>query len=311
MSTLEVHLLREGIVESVHRCQAFVCDHRGRVLSRSAGEEFPTFIRSALKPFQALAVLATGADQAFKMTDADLALMCSSHSGELVHVRRVFNLLWRMDLEPMQLSCPIPPGKASPLQHNCSGKHSGMLAACVQRGWAVEHYAERRHPVQKFVAETVGELLCMPAAELIQARDECGVPTYQLTLRQMAQLYAQLSAGQTAGLECLARAMVHVPSMVAGEGRFDTLLMELSKGSVVSKTGAEGVQCIGRMGEGMGLAVKVLDGADRAKGPLVIYLLRQLGWIDPLVADTLNDRFSVLNDRQRFEVVGELGSVYL
>lgn len=306
MSMLEVRLLREGIVESVHQCQAMVADHRGRVLSRSGGDERPTFIRSALKPFQALTVLSSGADQAFRMTQADLALLCSSHDGDRIHARRVFNLLWRMDLEPSRLTCPIPSGKTSPLEHNCSGKHSGMLATCLQRGWAVENYADRRHPVQQLITQTVADLLGLPPAEFVQARDDCGVPTCQFTLQQMAWLYAQLSSGKVAALECLARAMVREPVMVAGEDRFDTMLMELSQGAVVSKGGAEGVQCIGRMGEGMGLAVKVLDGADRAKAALVIYLLRQLGWIDPLVADTLGDRFAVLSPLQRLEVVGEL-----
>jgi len=309
MSDLKVHLLREGIVESVHTCEAVVTDHRGRVLSRSPGESLPTFMRSALKPFQALAVLSTGAAQAFQFGDADLALMCASHSGEMVHARRAFSMLWRLNLEPANLVCPIPPGKESPLQHNCSGKHVGMLAACLQRGFPVEHYAERRHPVQQLVAETLAELLAMPADEFVVARDDCGVPTYQFTLAQMAWLYAQLSAGRNPGLERLMRAMIREPRMVAGEGRFDTELMRLSEGAVVSKTGAEGVHCVGFVGQGLGLAVKVLDGGHRAKAPLVIHLLRELGWIDPSVADVLNDRFAALNPHQRLEVVGELEMV--
>jgi L-asparaginase len=306
MAALEVHLLREGILESVHRCEAVVSDHRGRVLSRNVGEDRATFMRSSMKPFQAFAVLNTGVAQAFDLGEADLALLCSSHAGEMIHARRVFGMLWRMGLDPTALSCPIPTGKDSPLQHNCSGKHSGMLAACLQQGWPTLDYADRRHPVQQLIANTVAELLSMPVDELILAKDDCGVPTFQLQLQQMAWLYAQLSEGNRPTLEILARAMVHEPKMVAGEGRFDTLLMEMSDGAVVSKAGAEGVQCIGRMGEGMGLAVKVLDGASRAKNPVVIHLLRQLGWIEPDVADTLNDRFGLLNPQQRLEVVGEL-----
>ncbi|MBC8122946.1 MAG: asparaginase [Gemmatimonadaceae bacterium] len=304
--SLEVHLLREGITESIHQCHAVISDHRGRVLSSSGTRLPPTFIRSALKPFQALAVLRAGADQAFRMGDADLAILCSSHSGETIHARRVFNLLWRLGLDPAYLSCPIPVGKNSPLQHNCSGKHAGMLAICRQQGWPVEKYADRRHPVQKLIAQTLAELLGMPADEFIPARDDCGVPTYQMQLSQMAWLYAQLSSGSQAALECLARAMVHEPVMVAGEDRFDTVLMQLSAGELVSKAGAEGIQCVGKMGEGMGLAVKVLDGANRAKYPVVIHLLRQLGWIDPMVAETLSEKFAVLGPYQRLEVVGEL-----
>ncbi|AGY60263.1 L-asparaginase II [Gloeobacter kilaueensis JS1] len=305
-----MRLLREGLVESVHYCEAVVVDRRGRVLAQGGSNHLPvTFIRSALKPFQALPVLRSGAHQAFGMDSADLALLCASHNGDLLHARRAFNLLWRMDLEPSALSCPVPEGKHSPLEHNCSGKHSGMLAVCRQRGWSIEHYAERRHPLQLLITQTLAELLGMPIDEFIQARDDCGVPTFQFSLQQMAWLYAQLASGQVAELECLARAMIHQPTMVAGEGKFDTVLMQLGAGQLVSKTGAEGVQCIGRMGEGMGLALKVYDGSSRAKYPLVIHLLRQLGWIDPAVAEALNDRFAVLGEHQRLEVVGELEMV--
>ncbi|UFP94100.1 asparaginase [Gloeobacter morelensis] len=305
--SIEVRLLREGLVESVHYCEAVVADHRGRTLAHGGNKQLPTtFIRSALKPFQALPVLRSGAHQAYAMDDADLALLCSSHSGELIHARRAFNLLWRMGLDPAVLVCPVPPGRTSPLEYNCSGKHAGMLAVCRQRSWTTERYADRRHPVQLLIAKTLCELLALPFDELVQARDDCGVPTYQLALAQMAWLYAQLSSGESAELECLARAMIRQPEMVAGEGRFDTVLMQMSGGDLVSKAGAEGVQCIGRMGQGMGLAIKVYDGSDRAKYPVVIHLLRQLGWIDPAVADALGDRFAVLGEHQRLEVVGEL-----
>ncbi len=305
--SIEVRLLREGLVESIHHCEAVVTDHRGRILLRGGAQELSTtFIRSALKPFQALVVLRSGAHQTFAMSPADLALLCSSHSGDLTHSRRVFNLLWRLGLDPSVLTCPIPAGKTSPLEHNCSAKHAGMLAICRQKGWSTDRYADRRHPVQQLITMTLAELLAMPVDEFILARDDCGVPTYQLSLHQMAWLYAQISSGRTAELECLARAMVQEPAMVAGEGRFDTVLMQLTGGTLVSKAGAEGVQCIGRMGEGMGLAVKVHDGADRAKFPVVIHLLRQLGWIDPLTADTLSDQFAVLGEYQRLEVIGEL-----
>lgn len=308
-SQLEVRLLREGIVESTHQVQATVCDHRGRVLSVAGDADTATFVRSALKPFQALAVTTTGTLERYDLTDIDLAVICSSHQGTTEQARQVFNVLWRGDIDPSRLQCPTPAGKNSPLQHNCSGKHAGMLAVCQQRHWPMETYLQMKHPVQHLIIGKVAELLAMPAEEFIGARDDCGAPTYLLQLCQMATLYAKLASGNSLDLERIVRAMTYHPVMVAGEGDFDTELMRLSAGEVVSKSGAEGVQCIGRVGEGMGLAIKVNDGAKRAKYAVAIHLLTQMGWIAPTIAETLAENYMLLSDVKRLEVVGEMSMV--
>ncbi|HEY9600087.1 MAG TPA: asparaginase [Allocoleopsis sp.] len=304
--TLEVRLLREGIVESTHRVQAVVCDDRGRVLSVAGNPETSTFIRSALKPFQALAVTATGTMERYNLNDRDLAIICSSHHGTMEQVRQVFNVLWRSDVDPSALQCPVPEGKQSPLQHNCSGKHAGMLAVCQQRQWSLNNYLQYSHPVQKLILSQVAELMKMPGEELIRAHDDCGAPTYFVQLRQIAGLYAQLASGGNLGMERIVRAMTHHPVMVAGEGTFDTELMRLSQGELVSKAGAEGIQCIGRIGEGLGIAIKVMDGAKRAKSAVAVQLLRQLGWISPSMSETLAEKFMKPSEFKRLEVIGEL-----
>lgn len=303
---LEVRLLRDGVIESTHRVQAAVCDNRGRVLSVAGNSDTATFIRSALKPFQALAVTTTGTLERYELTDRDLAIICSSHQGTIEQARQAFNVLWRCNVDSSKLQCPIPEGKTSPLQYNCSGKHAGMLAVCQQRHWPLETYLRRKHPVQQLILTKVAEMLGMPAEEFISARDDCGAPTYFMQLGQMASLYAQLASGDNLDMERIVRAMTHHPVMVAGEGIFDTELMRLSEGEVVSKSGAEGVQCIGRVGEGMGLAIKVTDGAKRAKYAVAIHLLKQLGWISPAIAETLSETYMTLSEFKRLEVVGEL-----
>lgn len=303
---LEVRLLREGIIESIHHVQATVCDNRGRVLSVAGNSETATFTRSALKPFQALAVATTGTLERFDLTDRDLAIICSSHQGTIEQARQVFNVLWRSDIDPSKLQCPIPAGKKSPLQYNCSGKHAGMLAVCQQRHWPLETYLRRKHPVQQLILNKVAELLAMPAEEFISARDDCGAPTYILQLGQMASLYAQLASGDSLDMERVVRAMTHHPVLIAGDGEFDTELMRLTEGEIVSKSGAEGVQCVGRVGEGMGLAIKVADGAKRAKYAVAIHLLKQLGWITPSIAETLSETYMSLSDFKRLDVTGEL-----
>ncbi len=303
---LEVHLLREGIVESSHNISAVVCDERGRILSVAGNSETAAFIRSALKPFQALAVTTSGTLESFNLNDKDLAIICSSHQGNVEQARQVFNILWRCDIDASALQCPLPQDSQSRLQHNCSGKHAGMLAVCQQRRFPLNTYLKRSHPVQQLILSKVAELLQMPGEELISAHDDCGAPTYFMQLGQMAALYAQLASGDDLALERVVRAMTYNPAMVAGVGHFDTELMYLTEGTIVSKSGSEGIQCIGHVGEGMGLAIKVKDGSKRAKYAVAIHLLKQMGWITPTVAETLSEKFMLLSEYKRLEVTGEL-----
>ncbi len=303
---LEVQLLREGIIESVHIGHAVVCDSRGRMLSVAGDAETATFIRSSLKPFQALAVAAAGTLERYGLDDRDLAIMCASHRARIEQVRQAFHILWKAELEPNQLQCPTPEGKKSPLEHNCSGKHAGMLALCQQRNWPLESYLHRNHPLQLFILNTMAELLGMPADEFIGAHDDCGAPTYLMPLRQMAVLFAKLASGDNLEMERIVRAMTHHPDLVAGPEAFDTQLMQLTEGALVSKSGAEGIQCIGRVGQGMGLAIKVRDGAKRAKSAVAVHLLKQLGWVSPDVAEQLAESYMMLSPYKRLDVQGDL-----
>ncbi|MGC1310364.1 MAG: asparaginase [Phormidesmis sp.] len=303
---LEVQLLREGILESSHQVHAVACDDRGRVLASAGDAELGTFIRSALKPFQALAVTASGTLDHFHLTDKDLAIICSSHQGNLDQVRQAFNILWRCDVEPLALQCPTPKKATTPLAHNCSGKHAGMLAVCKHQGWSLDSYTQRSHPVQKLIISKVAELLGMPADEFICAHDNCSAPTYLMQLSQMATLFAKLASGQSHQMERIARAMTSYPMMISGPEGFDSQLMYLSEGTLVSKSGAEGVQCIGRVGDGMGIAIKVVDGSKRAKYATTVYLLKQLGWITPDVSEALSEKFMMPGKYSRLDVVGEL-----
>jgi len=303
---LEVHLLREGILESSHRVEATVCDTKGRVLLVAGNATTAAFIRSALKPFQALALTSTGTMQKYGLSDRDLAIACSSHQGNIEQARQAFNILWRADVDPLALQCPIPANKDNRLQHNCSGKHAGVLAVCKNLDFPLHKYTKHSHPVEQLILGKISELLGMPGAELIAAQDDCGMPTYQMELQQMAHLYAKLAAGTSLDLERIARAMTYYPRMVAGDGAFDTELMRLSEGELVSKSGAEGVQCIGRVGEGMGLAIKVKDGARRAKYAAAIHVLKQMSWITPAIAEILSDNFVQLTSFKRLETIGEI-----
>ncbi|PZV13496.1 MAG: asparaginase [Leptolyngbya sp.] len=307
---LEIQLLREGIAESYHIAHVAVCDNRGRTLSVAGNGELGTFIRSALKPFQALAVTAAGALERYNLDDRDLAIMCGSHQGSIEQARQVFHILWQADLDPTDLRCPTPEGKKSRLEHNCSGKHAGMLAVSQQRNWPLESYLDRNHPVQKLILGRIAELLGMPSDEFICAHDDCGAPTYFMQLSQMAVLFAMLSSGNNLDMERIVRAMTSHPDMVGGPGSFDTTLMNLTNGALVSKSGAEGIQCIGKVGEGLGVSIKVIDGAKRAKYATAIFTLRQLGWITPAIADTLAETYMKISEFTRLDVLGDLPMMY-
>ena len=143
---------------------------------------------------------------------------------------------------------------------------------------------------------------------MIAARDDCGAPTLRLQLAQMALLYAHLGASTHAELEQVSRAMLTQPHLVAGEGKFDTELMTRAHGQVLSKGGAEGIQCLSRIGEGLGVAIKVEDGSRRAKQAVAIHLLKQLDWLTPSGLEELEDQVLRLNADVQLEVEGELRS---
>jgi L-asparaginase len=303
---LEVRLLREGIPESHHRVHAVVSDARGRVLMRAGDPQRLSFVRSALKPFQATVFVASGAADQGQVGERGLAIACASHAGTAEHAREAFKLLWSAELEADLLQCPVPEGGSSPLEHNCSGKHAAFLATCRRLGWSTEGYMQADHPLQQEVLKRVAEFLALPAAELVTARDDCGVPTLRLRLAQMALLFAHLGAGEQPDLERLNRAMLAYPHLVAGEGRFDTELMRRGHGQVISKGGAEGIQCLSRVGEGLGVAIKVEDGAARAKHAVALHLLEQLDWLTPMTLEELRQRFLAPAPHLRLDVLGEL-----
>jgi L-asparaginase len=287
---------------------AAVCDSRGRVLLKAGDPQSLSFVRSALKPFQASIFVASGAADQGGHGERGLAIACASHAGSPAHAREAFRLLWSAEIDTDQLRCPVPMGGASPLEHNCSGKHAAFLATCRRMGWTTEGYLQLDHPLQQEVFKRVAEQLGMPAAELLSARDDCGAPTLQLQLSQMALLFAHLGSGDQADLERLSRSMLAHPELVAGEGRFDTELMRRGLGQVLSKGGAEGVQCLSRVGAGMGLAIKVEDGSGRAKHAVALHLLEQLDWLTPMTLEEMRAGFMELAPHLRLEVAGELRS---
>jgi len=303
---LRILVKRGSSVESIHRAHASICDTKGRTLMKAGSSDYETFIRSALKPFQVLPFLTSGTAEKYNLDERTLAIACGSHSGSADQARTAFKLLWNADIDVKQLQCPVPQNKKSKLQHNCSGKHSAFLATCKKMNWDLESYLMGHHPLQKEIFRRVSELLKIPAEELIAERDDCGAPTLLLRLSQMAILYAHLSRSDQPEFEKITRAITHHPDLIAGEGYFDSELIKRGHNQIISKGGSEGIQCIGLLGEGLGLSIKVEDGSKRAKHAVAIHLLRQLEWITPSALEELDETILQKKPGIYLEVEGEL-----
>jgi L-asparaginase II len=304
MSQSELHptapvaatIYRGDSIENTHLAHVAVVDADGRLLYSFGDAARITLARSAAKPAQALAVLETGALEQCGFDEADLALMCASHSSEPRHIERTRGMLAKAQASEADLRCgghpPLsdavyvdwirrgftPTGVCS----NCSGKHAGMLAGARSIGAALAGYELPEHPLQVRVKQTVASVCDLPDEGVQWAIDGCNLPTPAFPLDRLARLFAKLAAARdhqeagaatpprTAALARIYRAMTSYPELVGGEGRFCTLLMQAFDGALVGKVGADGSYAIGvrashqtaRLGAqgALGIALKIEDG---------------------------------------------------
>ena len=275
-----VRVLRSGLEEAVHLGSVAVADAGGRLVAGAGDPHTVTFARSSMKPLQASVSFSLAGDD---LDHDDVAVMCASHNGEPAHLDRVRAILQRAGLGVEALRTPPawPLDQVSaaavdvprPEYHNCSGKHAGMLLASVRRGFDPGTYPEPSHPLQSAVLEAVRGAAGEPEAVGV---DGCGVPVHALPLSSLARLYAALATpGLVAGADRAVEAMRRAPYLVAGRDRLCTAVMEAVP-DVVVKVGAEGLVCAGVLGRGIGIAVKVTDGAARAAEPALVRALALL-----------------------------------
>lgn len=294
MSTVLVDVRRGSIVEGRHYGAIAVADASGHLVASAGDPQLVTYLRSAAKPLQALPIVTSGAADRFAFTAEELALAAASHSGEPTHQLAVRTLLTKLGLDERALHCgvmlPLDPETAirigaglltpSSLQCDCSGKHSGMLAVCRQRGWPLETYEDPAHPLQQEIARVMSTFLALPPEAIVTGTDGCGVPTFAAPLANIARAWATLITPPEPYRAAAARvldAMGAVPYMVAGRGRLCTDLMNLAAPAVIAKVGAEGVFCMALRERGLGVAIKVEDGSMRALPGIAAAVLQQLG----------------------------------
>jgi L-asparaginase II len=318
-----VELTRGAVVESVHRGSVAISDARGKLVFALGDIALPVYPRSSLKPIQALPLLESGAADAFQVSEEEIALACASHSGEPMHTERVAAWLARLGLAEQDLACGTHPVRYEPvaedmirhgekptrIHNNCSGKHTGFLAVARQWNVATAGYERHDHPVQQAVARATSELGGI-APDLPWGIDGCAAPNFALPLSAFARSLAQfadpadLSPERTKAVRRIFAAMVAHPELVAGTGRACTILMRACRGRVAVKTGAEGVFAAIVPETGLGIALKIDDGAGRAAETAIAFLLDRMGLADhEAVRDMIhtplvNTRGSVTGERR-------------
>ena len=283
-----VELQRGDMVESVHAGAFAVLDADGGVRLAVGDIDRPVYPRSAVKMLQALPLVESGAAERLGLTDAELALACASHNGEPAHAETAASMLAKAGVDASVLECgahwpyheasarhlAASGGEPIALHNNCSGKHSGFVClACLMTGGAdlrgfLQGYVRPEHSVMREVTAALESTTATRLADGAAPRgtDGCSIPTYGVPLRQLALAFARwgtgvgLRPGQAQAAARLRQAVAAAPFMVAGSGRFDTVVMERFSGRVFCKVGAEGVYCAALPELGLGVAVKMDDG---------------------------------------------------
>lgn len=291
-----IEVTRGQLVESAHRGAVAVVGAVGRPLLALGDIDRRVFPRSAIKLVQALPLIETGAADQFGFGDAEIALACGSHVGSERHVAVARRMIERLGLGEDCLACGAAPPLGSKaawtlaasgrqptaFHHNCSGKHAGMLAASVAMNAPIAGYADAGHSVQRHIQAALTDLSGATLPADVCGVDGCCVPTWAIPLEQMARLFARIAtgegveAGQRQAFQRILQACWREPDLVSGPGRADSVVMAALPGRIYMKTGAEGVYCGAFPELGIGFALKMDDGTQRASAAAVMPLIERL-----------------------------------
>ncbi len=312
-------LTRGGVVESTHFGAAAVVDASGRLVASLGDPQAITFMRSTAKPLQVIPFIEQGGQEIFKLEPLEIALMCASHSGTDEHVMVLKSLQSKSGVVEADLLCGTHPishrptleamrqrsEKSTPNRHNCSGKHSGMLAFAVMLGLPKENYIDIHHPIQQQILLTFAEMCSLAPDQVEVGIDGCSAPNFAVPLSNAALALARLCDPAVGGVNPHARvkacqtitnAMTGYPEMVGGPDSFDTHLMRTAGSRLICKGGAEGYIGLGLLpgaikpgSPALGIAIKISDGDLKGHNPptsgsratvrpaVALEILRQLG----------------------------------
>jgi L-asparaginase II len=289
MKPIVVEVVRGGVVESRHVVHA-VAVADGKVVASAGDAGLLAYFRSSAKPIQALPFVRARPD----VDEVEVAIASASHLARPEQVAAVRSLLAKAPAEEDELECGADP---TPIQHNCSGKHAGMLALCRAHGWESEGYRREGHPCQQAMLAEVAAAAEVDSSRIPTSPDGCGVVTFGLTLERMARAFSRIERLEGGAL--VAGAMRAHPELIRGPGSADTELMRALPGWT-AKGGAEALLCA-VSGEGLAVALKVEDGGGRAVRPALAAFLDGLGFATGELGSA-----SLTNSRG--DVVGEIGA---
>lgn len=296
---LLVEVLRGSTVESRHFGAAVVCDYKGNVVKSWGNIERLIFPRSALKPMLAIHLIESGASEHYSLSDEELSLACSSHQGEQIHQNLVESWLSRLGLTEEHLACgPVLPEDTESahkllasgqqgcrIHHNCSGKHTGFLTTALHLNLSLDDYHLLEHPLQQLSLDILSDLAAVDLKQYPIGIDGCGLPAPTMPLIQLGHAMARfakpvdLSDTRKQAIYRLHEAITNEPLYVAGHGTVVTELNAVTNGAVLAKSGAEGILTAALPGRGLGIAVKIADGSERARS---VALLAILDYLDVL-----------------------------
>ncbi|HYE30546.1 MAG TPA: asparaginase [Methylomirabilota bacterium] len=331
-----VEVTRGNAVESRHFGHVAVVEGSGKLIASFGDPERATFMRSCAKPFQAIPLITTGAADAYNFSPAEIAIACGSHHGLPEHVHTVTGMLTKIGLTRSALRCgPHRPFNAdadhelirhgstpNQLHNNCSGKHAAFLATALKLGGSAEDYDWPSHPVQKEVVKALSAFASHDLASAPQGYDGCGAPIFALPLSKMALAYARLvapgmvvPADYARAAERIVAAMKACPEMIACPGCFDTELTRLSQGKTIAKGGAEAVYCVAfppqaRWPSGLGIALKIEDGNDRARWPAVLRTFSELSLLPETTLAELRSLTPHVIRNHSGAIVGNIEAVF-
>ena len=308
-----VETTRGDLVESRHRGAAVVVDAAGKVVLSWGDVATPVYARSAIKALQALPLIESGAADAYGLSDEELAIACASHWGEPFHVDTVTAWLNRAGLSIDDLECGahqphnqdaakalhVAGAEPTAVHNNCSGKHSGMLCTARHLGEPTKGYVRWQHPVQQRILGIL-EMMCgLDLSDAPRGIDGCAIPVIAMPLGNIALGMAKLAdpgelpPARAAAVQRICTAIAAAPHMVAGTGRFGTEVMTVCGGDAIIKNGAEGIFCGALPTLGLGVALKIHDGAARAAEVAMAAILQRLGILDQARSARLADRLKV------------------
>ncbi len=311
-----LELTRGPIVESIHYGAIAIVDSHNNLLAAHGDPQATSFLRSAAKPFQAIPLIENEGHLRWGLSQKEIAIICASHGGTDEHAATVGSIQNKIGVSDDNLLCgthpPLDPDTAfairarqeepAPKQHNCSGKHTGMLALAQLMDVPMVDYINPQHPIQKEILRAFCGMCRIDLEAVIMGTDGCSAPNFAIPLQNAAAGFARLCdphdlpERRATACRTITTAMTSYPEMVAGPGRFDTHLMQAAKGTIVAKVGAEGYFCIGIMpgtinadSPGIGIAIKISDGdqKSRVRPAVILEILNQIGALDKAQLETL------------------------